>query len=331
MTVDRPSVPRGPFGTGVPVRSRAPRADQARPEMARAVDPTARRIVEACRRLESAHGPVTGAALAEGLGIGPTRLARDFRARLGVSPRAYAESLRLMRLAASAAANATATERVLDAGFGSITRGYALATRCLGLSPGRLAGATQIDWWLGLSDLGWMLIAATERGICRVAFGEVPVALIDELCKAFPRARLRPDEYRLRGWLDRVRERILLPRTALDLPLDVQGTAFQARVWAALREIPLGATTSYSAVAESIGAPRASRAVAAACAANPVAVLIPCHRVVASDGRLAGYRWGLERKRALLARERAAARPAGSDAAAPSARDGSDAAGSRTS
>jgi AraC family transcriptional regulator of adaptative response/methylated-DNA-[protein]-cysteine methyltransferase len=299
--------------------------------MAHAADPTARRIVEACRRIELADGAITSAALAEGLGIGPAQLRRDFRARLGVSPRAYAESLRLMRLAATAGAGRAVARRVLDAGFGSIGRGYASAGRSLGLPPGRLGASTEIGWWIGLSDLGWMLIAATGRGICRIAFGDDPDRLRAELEATFPRARLWPDEARLRGWLDQVRERVLLPGAALDLPLDVQGTAFQARVWAALRAIPLGATASYMAVAGSLGMPKSARAVAAACAANPVAVLIPCHRVVASDGRLAGYRWGLERKRTLLARERAAASPAVCDARAPSARHGSDAPGPGTS
>jgi AraC family transcriptional regulator of adaptative response/methylated-DNA-[protein]-cysteine methyltransferase len=274
-------------------------------------DRSVRRLIDACRRIESADGPIPIAALARGLGTGAAQLAREFRARLGVTPRAYAETLRLMRLASATMERSPATRRVLDAGFGSIGRGYAAAARSLGLPPGRLAGATEIGWWVALSDLGWMLIAATERGICRIAFGEDPDLLRAELSRAFPRARLRPDEARLRGWLEQVRERVLLPAVAVDLPLDLKGTAFQARVWAALREIPLGTTTTYSDLAVSLGMPTAARAVAAACAANPVAVLVPCHRVVARNGALAGYRWGLERKRTLLGRERDRGIPAG--------------------
>jgi AraC family transcriptional regulator of adaptative response/methylated-DNA-[protein]-cysteine methyltransferase len=156
---------------------------------------------------------------------------------------------------------------------------------------------------MGLSDLGWMLLGATERGICWLAFGEEPGAMLEELRAAFPKATLYNDELRLYAWFQKVRDFVLLPQEALDLPVDIQGTAFQSRVWKALRQIPLGDTVSYSDVAKRIGEPAASRAVASACAKNKIAMLIPCHRVIATDGRLAGYRWGMERKRELLKRE----------------------------
>lgn len=273
---------------------------------ARGIDPWARRIVATCRRIEAGDPEPGLDELARAAGTGTAQLVRRFRERLGVTPREYAAALRLVRLGGPAGVEARAIDRVLEAGFRSVGRGYAESVRSLGLPPGRLRDAPVIDWWVGLSDLGWLLVAATGRGICRIAFGDDPLALRDDLAAAFPRARLRHDEDRLRGWFDAVRDHVLLPAVAIDLPLDIQGTAFQAKVWAALRRIPLGTTTSYSALAGSLGAPTAARAVAAACAANPVAVLVPCHRVVAADGSLAGYRWGLRRKRALLARESAA-------------------------
>lgn len=270
---------------------------------AQPVDAWAAIVVAVCRRIESAEDGWSADDLAREVGVGRSQLTRQFRARLGVTPRGYAAALRMVRLAGPAGADASAIDRVLDAGFESVGQGYATAVRALGLPPGRLRRAPVIDWWVGLSDLGWLLVAATERGICRIAFGEDPLVLRDELAQAFPKSRLNHDARRLHTWFNAVREQILLPSAASTLPLDIQGTAFQAKVWAALRRIPLGATTSYSELASAIDAPRAARAVAAACAANPVAVLIPCHRVIAVDGGLAGYRWGLQRKRALLGRE----------------------------
>jgi len=170
--------------------------------------------------------------------------------------------------------------------------------------PGwRLARAPVLAGWLGLSALGWMLMAATPRGICWLAFGDDPVALLADCARAFPGARLADDEPRLRSWFDAVRETLLWPREMPELPLDVQGTAFQARVWQALWRIPVGTTVGYGELARQLGEPRAARAVAAACARNPVAVVVPCHRVVGSNGQLTGYRWGLDRKRRLLAAE----------------------------
>ncbi len=268
-----------------------------------ASEPWTMRIVAACRRIEDGDPPPPLDEIARAAESSVWQLVRRFRERLGVTPREYAAALRLVRLAGPVAAEARAIDRVFDAGYRSVGRGYAESIRSLGLPPGRLRKAPRIDWWVGLSDLGWLLIAATGRGICRIAFGDDPLILRDELAATFPNARLHHDDGRLRTWFDAVRDQILLPARAIELPLDVQGTAFQARVWAALRQIPLGTTTSYSALAERLGAPKASRAVAAACAANPVAVVVPCHRVVAIDGSLAGYRWGLERKRALLGRE----------------------------
>ncbi len=241
--------------------------------------------------------------LSKRLAVGRSELQRQFTRRLGVSPKAYAQALALHRLAQGAAAGRTALDAVFDAGFGTNSSAYANATETLGVTPGALRRDLQIGWWMGLSDLGWMLLGATARGICWLTFGEQPGAMLEELRAAFPKATLYNDELRLYAWFDQVRDFVLLPREALDLPIDIQGTAFQSRVWKALRQIPLGETESYGAVAQRLGEPTATRAVASACAKNHIAVLIPCHRVIASDGRLAGYRWGIERKRELLKRE----------------------------
>jgi AraC family transcriptional regulator of adaptative response/methylated-DNA-[protein]-cysteine methyltransferase len=241
--------------------------------------------------------------LAKHVAVGRSELQRQFTRRLGVSPKAYAQALALHRLAQGAAAGRTALEVVFDAGFGTNSAAYANAAETLGVTPGGLRRDLRIGWWMGLSDLGWMLLGATARGICWLTFGEEPGAMLQELRAAFPKATLYNDELRLYAWFERVRDFVLLPREALDLPMDIQGTAFQSRVWKALRQIPLGDTASYGDVAKRIGEPAATRAVASACAKNQIAVLIPCHRVIAADGRLAGYRWGTERKRDLLKRE----------------------------
>jgi AraC family transcriptional regulator of adaptative response/methylated-DNA-[protein]-cysteine methyltransferase len=241
--------------------------------------------------------------LAQQLAVGRSELHRQFTRRLGVSPKAYAQALALHRLAQGAAAGRTALEVVFDAGFGTNSAAYATASETLGATPGELRRDLRIGWWMGLSDLGWMLLGATGRGICWLTFGEEPGAMLEELRAAFPKAILYNDESRLYTWFEAVRDFVLLPREALDLPVDIQGTAFQSRVWKALRQIPLGDTVSYRDVAKRMGEPNATRAVASACARNKIAVLIPCHRVIATDGRLAGYRWGVERKRELLERE----------------------------
>jgi len=258
-------------------------------------------LKRACRLIEREAPSLSD--LAGALGVGRSELQRQFSRRLGISPKAYAQALALHRLAQGAASGRSALEAVFDAGFGTNSAAYANAAETLGVTPGRLRRDLNIGWWMGLSDLGWMLIGATTRGICWLTFGEEPGAMLEELRAAFPKATLSNDESRLYAWFERVRDFVLLPREALDLPVDIQGTAFQSRVWKALRQIPLGDTVSYGDVAKRLGEPAATRAVASACAKNQIAVLIPCHRVIAADGRMAGYRWGTERKRQLLERE----------------------------
>jgi len=265
-------------------------------------------LLHTCRRIEAGEGALRLAQLAAAEGVSPAELSRQFQKRLGVTPRAYRQALMLHRLAGGVASAPNTLQAMLAAGFESVSAGYEVTRRSLGVPPGRLRGSLEIDWWLGLTALGWMMMAASSRGICWLAFGDSPGALVEGLRSAFPRAGLQPGEARLRGWFEDVREFILLPERALDLPVQVQGTAFQARVWRALQRVPLGATLSYSELARRAGKPRAVRAAASACAANRVALLIPCHRALRSDGGAGGYRWGLERKARLLAAEAAAGR-----------------------
>jgi len=261
-------------------------------------------LLAACRLLEAAGdeaGPGTSLA---GLGVSQAALRRQFRERLGTTPGAYLRALRLQRLVRRLNHEPDVLAAVLGAGFSSATRAYATVHRATGLPPGRLRDSPRIGWWLGLSELGWMLMATTPAGVCWLAFGDSAGELLAGLARAFPRAQWVDDSARLQGWFERVRDHLLLPEAALGLPLDIRGTAFQARVWQALRDIPLGETCSYGELAARLGQPSATRAVAAACGANRVAVLIPCHRVIGADGSATGYRWGLTRKQQLLARER---------------------------
>lgn len=260
-------------------------------------------LLHTCRRIESAAGPVPLASLAAAEGLAGSQLSRQFRQRLGVTPKAYQQALLLHRLTRGVGTAPDTLQAMLAAGFETLSSGYVLSRRSLGVPPGRLRKALAVDWWLGLSALGWMLMGATPRGICWISFGERPADMLAELRAAFPRAQLQPGESRLREWFDDVREFILLPAKALELPLDIQGTAFQARVWRALQRVPLGTTVSYGELARRLQSPAAVRAVGSACGANRVAVLIPCHRALRSDGQPGGYRWGLARKARLLAAE----------------------------
>ncbi len=263
----------------------------------------AQRLNTVCRRIEQSAEPVSLAELASQVQVSPATLHRQFRAYLGVTPSAYGRTLQLCRLTDSLQTNTDVLDALYAAGFGSPARAYAATASYMGLSPGQLRATMELGWWLCLSELGWMLMAASERGICWLSFGDDPTTLWQELQQAFPNATLVPDETRLAAWLDAAREQTLLPKRALTLPLDIQGTAFQASVWRALRDIPLGETRGYGELASALGKPGAARAVGSACGNNRIGVIIPCHRVVRSDGSLSGYRWGVERKATLLARE----------------------------
>lgn len=248
----------------------------------------------------------TLAALGAEVGMSPAHLQRSFKQATGITPRQYAQALRLGRFKERVRAGEPIADAAYSAGFGSSSRLYAQANDQLGMTPSayQRGGAGQvIDYTLADSPFGRLLLAATERGVCAVSLGSADDALVAALQAEFPAAALQRNDAAHRAWLEAVLANLAGQQPQVPLPLDIQATAFQQRVWAALRQIPYGATRTYAEVASAIGAPAAVRAVAHACASNPVATLIPCHRVVRSDGGLGGYRWGVERKRQLLEAE----------------------------
>lgn len=275
-------------------------------------DPGRRRreaIAAACRQIEQAEEPPRLDALAAAAGMSPCHFHRLFKAATGLTPRAWAAAHRAKRVREELAAGATVTQAIYGAGFGSSSRFYEQSDRMLGMKPSafRAGGRdAEIRFAVGECSLGTILVAASTRGICAILLGDEPEALVHELEDRFPQARLVGGDAAFEAWVARVIGFVDAPAAGLDLPLDIRGTAFQQRVWQALTAIPPGSTASYADIAAAIGRPKAVRAVARACAANPLAVAIPCHRVVRTDGGLSGYRWGIERKRALLERERAA-------------------------
>lgn len=263
-------------------------------------------VAELCRGIDGAEAMPSLAELAGHAGMSPAHLHRVFKTVTGLTPRAYAAAGRADRMRAELAQSSTVTEAIYGAGYNSQGRFYAESGQVLGMTPGeyRAGGAnTTIRFAIGQCSLGAILVAASRQGVCAIFLGDDPEALARELQDRFPKAELIGGDAGFEQWVAKVVGFVEMPRLGLDLPLDLRGTAFQQRVWQALREIPAGATASYTEIARRIGAPRAVRAVAAACAANKLAVAIPCHRVVRNDGGLSGYRWGVERKRALLERE----------------------------
>ncbi|HET7600515.1 MAG TPA: bifunctional DNA-binding transcriptional regulator/O6-methylguanine-DNA methyltransferase Ada [Gemmatimonadales bacterium] len=284
---------------------------RCRPSAPRADDADARAVQRACRLLDDhLESPPPLRALGAAVGMSPWHLQRVFRRKLGLTPRAYAEARRLARFQSRLRAGETVSRAMYGAGYGSSRGVYEGGQSVLGMTPGayRRGGAgLRIRWTIAPSPLGLVLIAATERGVCAVQLGDDESRLAAALRHEFPAAELVPDDESLGDWVAAVVRRVGGEPTSDDVPLDVRATAFQWRVWTTLRGIPRGETRTYAEVARDVGAPRATRAVARACASNPVAVLVPCHRVVRTDGELGGYRWGLERKAKLLQREREAA------------------------
>ncbi|HYF09022.1 MAG TPA: bifunctional DNA-binding transcriptional regulator/O6-methylguanine-DNA methyltransferase Ada [Acetobacteraceae bacterium] len=265
----------------------------------------------ACELIEGAETIPSLATLADRAGYARHHFLRLFREITGVTPRSYAESVRARRLAAALAGGARVADAVADAGFGSESRVYEDTARVLGMTPGaaRRGGAGEtIRVALAESALGLLMVGATERGVCFLGFGEDEAGLRGDVMRRFPKAVIQDAPEALAEIVRQVVRFIAEPRAALDLPLDLRGTAFQRQVWEALRRIPFGDTTTYSGLAAAIGQPRATRAVARACAQNHVSLAVPCHRVLGKGGDLTGYRWGVERKRILIARERAATR-----------------------
>jgi len=269
-------------------------------------------VVERVRALLSADAEraPTLAELGRRVSMSPGHLQRLFTRATGMSPKAYVEAQRLARLKSSLRHEDGVTEAIYAAGYGAPSRAYE-KSRSLGMTPSayRAGGAGQrISYALADSSLGRALVASTRRGVCRVAFGGTDEALVAGLREEFPAAELGRAEGPAARWAESVVQAVDAPGKSAGIPLDISGTAFQLRVWKALRKIPAGRTASYAEVARAIRSPRAVRAVARACASNPVAVLVPCHRVVRSDGGLGGYRWGEARKEQLLARERSPGR-----------------------
>ena len=242
------------------------------------------------------------------MGLSPYHFHRVFKTITGVTPKAYAAQTRARRAADMLRTAETVTEAIYDAGFNSSSRFYESTEARLGMTPGavRRGGAgARIRFAVGEASLGAVLVAATNKGVCAIMLGDDPQALVRDLQDRFPRAELEGGDAEFERTVAQVVGLVEAPGQRLDLPLDIRGTAFQQRVWAALSAIPSGKTATYKEIAQAIGQPKAVRAVAQACGANPLAVAIPCHRVVRSDGDLSGYRWGVERKRKLIDREAA--------------------------
>jgi AraC family transcriptional regulator of adaptative response/methylated-DNA-[protein]-cysteine methyltransferase len=263
-------------------------------------------VTRACRYIEASDSTPSLEALAEAAGMSPFHFHRVFRALTGLTPRGYAIAHQSNRVRRELERSNTVTRAIYESGYNSNGRFYAKLDAVLGMTPTvyRAGGATaEIRFAIGECSLGAILVARSDRGVCAILLGDDPEALARDLQERFPRAELIGGDAEFEQLVARVVGFIEAPGLGLDLPLDVQGTAFQQRVWQALREIPAGRTATYREIAGRIGAPGAVRAVAGACAANALAVAIPCHRVVRTDGSLSGYRWGVERKRALLERE----------------------------
>ena len=281
---------------------------RCRPDRPSTAEQHAALVTEACRLIEASSAAPGLDELAARAGLSPFHFHRVFKAITGLTPRGYAAASRGERMRRELVKAPTVTAAIYDSGYSSNGRFYGESERVLGMTPAafRAGGVdAEIRFAVGECSLGSILVARSERGVCAILLGDDPDALLRELQDRFPRATLVGGDAAFEALVAQVVGFVEAPRLGLDLPLDVRGTAFQQRVWRALREVPPGATVSYRELAERIGAPGSVRAVAGACAANPLAVAIPCHRVVRSDGGLAGYRWGVERKRALLQREAA--------------------------
>lgn len=279
---------------------------RCRPDRPSLAEQHAALVTAACRTIEQAEAEPRLEQLAKPSGLSPFHFHRVFKAVTGVTPKQYATAHRSRRVRNELERSHSVTEAIFDAGYNASSRFYESAGEVLGMTPSsyRAGGAdSEIRFAIGECSLGSILVAQSERGVCAILLGDEPDALARDLQDRFPKARLIGGDRDYEQLVAQVVGFVEAPAIGLDLPLDVRGTAFQQRVWRALREIPAGSTASYSEIARRIGSPTATRAVAQACASNMLAVAIPCHRVVRNDGGLSGYRWGVPRKRALLDRE----------------------------
>ncbi len=266
------------------------------------------KISELCRFIEQSSEVPTLKALAERCGLSPFHLQRVFKAETGLSPRGYAAAGRAMELRAQLSKSRSVTEALYSAGFNSSGRFYAAAKGMLGMKPSsyKNGGAmTELHFAIANCSLGVVLVAVSQRGICAVFLGDQAAPLIADLSQRFPKANIQRSGAELKQLVAEVVKVIESGASTSTLPLDIRGTIFQEKMWQALRDVPAGTTATYREIAERISRPKAFRAVAQACGANPVAVIVPCHRILRTDGDISGYRWGIERKRALLKREAA--------------------------
>jgi AraC family transcriptional regulator of adaptative response/methylated-DNA-[protein]-cysteine methyltransferase len=277
------------------------------PGQARVGEPQIQMAQEVCRLIEANEGePITLAALSEQIGVSSFHLQRTFKSVMGITPKDYAETYRVNRFKQGIRKGDRVTNAMYDAGFGSSSRLYESASSQLGMTPatyGKGGRGAVINYAIAPTPLGRLLVAATAKGVCSVMLGDSDATLEADLLKEFPAAEIRNDAKPLHASVSAIVEHLKNKSPNIDLPLDIQATAFQRQVWDQLRAIPYGETHSYSEVAKAIGQQKAVRAVARACATNPVALVIPCHRVIREDKSLGGYRWGLERKKKLLASE----------------------------
>ncbi|CAG9932133.1 DNA-binding transcriptional dual regulator/DNA repair protein Ada [Candidatus Nitrotoga arctica] len=311
----RPSCPSRPARPeNVQFHLTAAHAEQAgfrpckrcQPDQPQMAEPHTTLVTKLCRFIETAEQTPSLYELAKYAGLSTYHLHRIFKSVIGMTPKAYAAAHRASRVHTGLKRSNTVTEAIYDAGYNSNGHFYEKSNQILGMTPTnyRAGGTnTEIRFAIGQCSLGAILVAASKRGVCAILLGDEPDTLVRNLQDRFPHAIMVGSDAEFEQLVAKVVGFVEAPGIGLDLPLDVRGTAFQQRVWQALQEIPAGETVSYTNVAQRIGAPKAVRAVAGACAANALAVAIPCHRVVRIDGGLSGYRWGVERKRALLDRE----------------------------
>ena len=279
---------------------------RCKPNQRPLVEQHAAKVAAACRFIETSAEPPNLEQLANYVGLSAYHFHRVFKAITGLTPKDYTAAHRAKRVRKKLGKTGSVTEAIYDAGYNSNGRFYATSNEMLGMTPSnyRAGGVSaEIRFAVGECSLGSILVARSERGVCAILLGNDPGALALDLQDKFPRATLIGADAEFEQLVARVVGFVEAPALGVDLPLDVRGTAFQQRVWQELRKIPVGSTASYADIAKSIGSPNSVRAVAQACAANALAVAIPCHRVVRNDGALSGYRWGVERKRSLLERE----------------------------
>lgn len=281
---------------------------RCRPDLAQNPAEQHAAVLQACALMDAAETRPTLAELARAVHISPFHFQRKFKQATGVTPKQYYMQKRMQRLQTKLQTAGSVTQAIYAAGFSSSAPFYQQSKRSLGMSPSAYKNGgdgSRVFYAIHETQLGWLLVAATEHGVCAIEFGDAEQQLTDSLRTRFPQAELIAGHPIYSGWVQSILAYLDRSATGLDLPLDIRGTAFQRRVWLALQAIPRGETISYGELARRIGQPTAVRAVAGACAANKIAVAIPCHRVVAAHGDLRGYRWGIERKRRLLDLEQA--------------------------